>query len=117
MHPNYFKPSFILSIALLIWFFLPGESLGWTVAEGYSGFDLVRLENAYMLLIIPLCAGYLIMGNITGELSLERYAKRGILLGVGLFLIASIFTRMSTGFFVATIAGCYLWWETLRKSE
>lgn len=109
---NLYKPSFLLSCLLLVWFFVPGEWMGWT-RNGHSGFGLVWNEMAFALIPIPICAIYLIMGNLTGDLALETYAKRGILISIFVFVVMMFLSTYALGFLGAVLIGAFLWWETL----
>ena len=118
MNQKYLKPDFIVSIVVLIWFFIPGAALGWT-KSGLSGFELALSpgRSSLILFIVPLSALYIIIGRVWGENSFTGYARRGLLTGVVLFLILTVLNTMSAGFFVALAGGAYLWWDTARKKK
>lgn len=113
---NLWKPSFVAATLFLIWFFVPGEMLGWNTL-GQSGFSLMFYANHWELLVSLLAVLYLIVGNLTGDLNLEVYAKRAVLTGLVFFLVIEVFTSMSIGFFVSVFLGLFLWWETSKNES
>jgi ABC-type molybdate transport system permease subunit len=111
------KFSFWVSLVALVWFFIPGTFLGWTIDEGYSGFEHILYNYAWVLILIPVCTGYIVFGSLFGHTSFERYAKQGVMLGILLFLIQSLLQTFTIGFYVVVGCAAYLWWESNRKAK
>lgn len=115
---KYLKPSLIISVIVLVWFFIPGYQAGWT-SIGDSGFQLMLTQgsSAIILALVPLSALGVIIGHLYEDVRLLRYAKRAMLLGVGTFLLLTIYNTMNWGFFFTVAAGCYLWWESMKRES
>ena len=111
------KFSFWVSLVALVWFFIPGTFLGWTIPEGYSGLEHILYNNAWVLLLVPASTSYIVLGNIFGHTDFERYAKQGVMVGLLLFLIQTFLKTFTFGFFIMVGCAAYLWWESNRKAK
>ena len=116
MDPKYLKPDFIIACAILIWYIMPGSLFSWT-QYGESGLTLTTRygSSGLVLLAVPLAAGYIIISRVYGETGFTIHAKRAVLIGVGAYMLLTIISTMSWGFYIAVAGGCYLWWETMNK--
>jgi hypothetical protein len=125
IQPDFFKkPDFWIGIVLLIVFFIPIGAFSWldTYARGTnSGFQVMLGQNqsvlSFILLGIPLAAGYLVFCSLTGSDRFVVYVKKSILVVTGVFLIITIFSTFYFGFWLTAGIGGYWWWQTSRSAN
>jgi hypothetical protein len=118
--------DFWASVLTLVWFFLPGKYFAWGKSAGHvgeeiylSGFELMMNfgMGGLVFSVVPLSCAYIIICAFFGDNDFLPYAQKGVLLGVGLFVVMSLINTVMPGFYVALASGIFLWWASGRRSN
>lgn len=126
MDKRFFRLDLWASLLVLVWFFIPGRYLGWakdktgTGEEIYlSGFELMMNFGlgGMVFAVIPLSCAFVVICALYGANAFLPFAQKGVLVGVGLFVLMSLMNSVLPGFYVTLGIGLYLWWESSRKPK
>jgi hypothetical protein len=69
------------------------------------------------LSIVPLSCAFIVICTIFGDNAFLPYAQKGVLIGVGFFVLRSLINSVMPGFYVALASGLLLWWLSKRPQE
>ncbi len=126
MDKRFLRLDFWAAVLTLAWFFLPGKYFSWANSAGYigeevflSGFELMTDfgTGGLFLSIVPLSCAFIVICTIFGDNAFLPYAQKGVLIGVGFFVLRSLINSVMPGFYVALASGLLLWWLSKRPQE